>query len=202
MNDGLLIVLSGPSGSGKDSVLKMLVRRNENIRLSVSATTRPPRDYEEHGRDYYFVSKEEFLYMTEQGEVFEYAEYCGNYYGTPKKPVFDWMSKRLDVIFEIEVNGAMQVKDSHPEVISIFIMPPSIDELEKRLRSRGSDSDESILKRLDTAKVEMKAAVVYDYVVINDVIEDAVASIEAILSAEKHKSKFMNEFIEGVVVHD
>lgn len=200
-NRGLLIILSGPSGCGKDTLLKLLQLQNQNIQLSVSATTRPKREYEEDEKDYFFVSKDEFEKMLSQNEVLEYTQYCDHYYGTPKKPVYGWMNEGKDVVLEIEVDGAAQVRSKCTEAISIFIMPPSIDELEKRLRLRGSDSEESIAKRLSKANFEMKQAYHYDYVVVNDVIDEAVDNIRSIIRAEKSKKERMIEFIKEVTSH-
>ena len=141
-NKGLLVVLSGPSGAGKDTVLSSLLARNNNIKISTSATTRKPRDGEVEGVDYYFMSKSEFAQLISKNGMLEHAEYCGNYYGTPYAQVEKWLSKGKDVILEIEVNGGAQVMKKCPDAISIFIVPPSLKELEMRLRNRATESDD------------------------------------------------------------
>ncbi len=137
MNKGLLLVISAPSGGGKGTILKELFAQDENLRLSVSATTRSPRPGEEHGKQYYFLSREEFEGLIQEGKMLEHAEYVGNYYGTPRQPVEDWMEQGHDVVLEIEVKGGAQVKQLMPECVSIFILPPSMKVLEKRLRGPG-----------------------------------------------------------------
>ena len=195
---GLLIILSGPSGCGKDTLLKLLRLQNPNIQLSISATTRPKREYEEDGKDYQFVSRDDFENLLTRNEVLEYTKYCDHYYSTPKKPIYDWMNEGRDVVLEIEVDGAAQVRSKCTEAISIFIMPPSLEELEKRLRLRGSDSEESIAKRLSKANFEMRQAYHYDYVIVNDVIDEAVDNIRSIIRAEKSKKERMIDFIKEV----
>ncbi len=139
MTKGLMVVLSGPSGAGKDTILHTLLQRDPRVKLSISATTRKPREGEVDGQHYYFVTREQFLIMKERGEVLESAEYCGNFYGTPEKPIRDWMAAGNDVILEIEVQGGAQVKQKCPDCVGIFILPPSIKELERRLRDRGTE---------------------------------------------------------------
>ena len=136
MNKGLLLVISAPSGGGKGTILKELFAQDENLRLSVSATTRSPRPGEEHGKQYYFLSREEFEGLVQEGKMLEHAEYVGNYYGTPRQPVEDWMEQGHDVVLEIEVKGGAQVKQLMPECVSIFILPPSMKVLEKRTTVR------------------------------------------------------------------
>ena len=166
--EGLLVVLSGPSGAGKDTVLTRLVAQHANARVSVSATTRSPRPGEVYGEDYYFLSKAEFIQMISQNNMLEYAEYCDHYYGTPRGPVEEWMHKGKDVILEIEVQGGAQIKKAFPESVSIFILPPSLSILEQRLRKRHTEEEAVLKQRLDVAKQEMQKAFEYDYVVIND----------------------------------
>lgn len=186
---GLLLVISGPSGSGKGTVLKELFDRNINLFYSVSATTRNPRPGETEGVNYYFLTKEEFLRQAEKGNMLEYAEYCGNFYGTPKSAVDEMRHKGRDVVLEIEVQGARKVMASCPDAVSIFIMPPSEAELAKRLRGRQTEPEEVIEKRLSTALEEMKTATDYDYVVVNDIVPVAADKINAIITAEKCRSK-------------
>lgn len=199
MSRGLLIVVSAPSGGGKGTILKELFARDENLRLSVSATTRAPRPGEEHGKQYYFISREEFEQLIREGKMLEHAEYIGNYYGTPKGPVEEWTDQGQDVVLEIEVQGGAQIKRLMPECVSIFILPPSMRVLEKRLRDRGTEDDATVRKRLDTARREIPCAKDYDYVVYNDKLEDAVAQIEAILQAEKLKFSRNTDSIERVL---
>ena len=187
MNKGLLVVISAPSGGGKGTILKEVFAKTENARFSVSATTRAPRPGEVHGEHYYFVSREEFASMIDQGEMLEYAQFVGNYYGTPREPVENWMAQGCDVFLDIEVQGGAQVKRLMPECVSIFILPPSMQVLGERLRGRGTEDKATVKQRLETAKNEIPHAKEYDYVVYNDRLEDAVDNIMAILRAEKLK---------------
>ncbi len=196
---GLLVVISAPSGGGKGTILKELFAQNENLRLSVSATTRAPRPGEEHGKQYYFLSREEFEALIAQGRMLEHAEYVGNYYGTPRDPVEEWLSQGRDVVLEIEVQGGAQVKKLMPECVSIFILPPSMKVLGERLRGRGTETGETVQKRLATARREIPQAREYDYLVFNDRLEDAVEEILAILRAEKLKYSRNADSIERVL---
>ena len=185
MSKGLLIVFSAPSGGGKGTILDELKKQNDNLKVSISATTRAPRDKDVNGVNYHFVTKEKFMEMLENGEILEHAEFCGNYYGTPKASVMELTEKGYDVVLEIEVQGGAQIKKIMPDCVSIFIKPPSLEVLEKRLRNRATEKEEDILKRLATAKGELKEAHNYDYVVVNDKLEDAVEDVKAIIKAEK-----------------
>lgn len=198
---GLLIVFSGPSGAGKDTILRKLLEKNPNIRLSVSATTRQPRQGEVHGSDYFFVDKNEFVRMVQQNEMIESAEYCGNFYGTPRKPIDGWLANGDDVILEIEVQGGAQIKNKCPDSVSVFILPPSFAVLEQRLKDRKTESEEAVQKRLETARKEILEAVNYDYAVINDTVDHAVDEIIHIIRAEKHKVKRDNLLIERILNH-
>lgn len=198
MNKGLLIVLSGPSGSGKGTI-NQVIAEDPNIFISVSATTRCPREGEEHGRHYYFISRGEFEDRLANNGMLEYNEYCGNYYGTPKKEVQERLENGNDVILEIDVNGALNVMKRVEDVVSIFIMPPSLAVLEERLRGRGTESEEVIRQRMNEALTELKKAVEYDYIVVNDNLDDAISEVKAILTAEKHKCVRMKPFVEGVL---
>lgn len=181
---GKTFIISGPSGVGKSTVLKALFEGRDDLYFSVSATTRPPRPGEVHGKNYYFIEPETFRQWIMDGEFLEYAEYVGNFYGTPKKYVDAAMDEGKDVILDIEIQGATQVHDLRPETVRIFIAPPSWTELEHRLVARNTDTPEKIQERLLRAKVEMETANHYDYLVINDTVEDAVAELRAIMLAE------------------
>ena len=180
MNRGKTFIISGPSGVGKGSVLRVLLEKRKHIYVSVSATTRPQRPGEEDGVHYHFLDVETFRQRIARDEFLEYAEYVGNFYGTPKEFVDTAMEAGRDVILEIDVQGALQVAAKRPEAILIFIAPPSWEELERRLTLRGTDSPEKIQKRLLRAKVECQTADAYHYFVINDTLENAAAELDAI----------------------
>lgn len=185
MNEkGLLIVVSGPSGAGKGTVCKELLSRNEYW-ISVSATTRQPRDGEKEGVSYYFLEKEDFLNKVHNGEFFEYAEVYGNYYGTPKAKIFEKLEQGIDVILEIDIQGALQVKEAYEEGVFIFILPPSMEELKNRIIGRGSETEESLNTRFASAYKELNYVSKYNYAVVNDYVEDAAKKIEYIIGAEK-----------------
>ena len=183
---GQLIVISAPSGAGKDTVVKELMKRDgNNLWVSVSATSRAPREGEKEGVDYYYLSKEEFEKKIEEGFFIEYTNYAGNYYGTPKKYIKDKIDQGIDVILIIEIEGASNIKKLVPEAIFIFIMPPSLKELVRRLKNRGTETNEKIMKRFHEAYKEVNDVSKYNYVVVNDKLEEAVDKVEAILKAEK-----------------
>ena len=181
---GKLFVYAGASGVGKGTIMKELLKRNETIKLSVSATTRSPREGEVHGREYFFVTKDKFEEMINNNGFLEYAQYCDNYYGTPKDYVEEQLEKGYNVFLEIELQGAQNVLKLRPDVVSIFILPPSVEELERRLRDRGTETEEAILKRLSQAKVEMDHAKMYQYTVINDDLEKAIEEVLDIVRKE------------------
>lgn len=182
MDKGLLIVYAGASGVGKGTIMKKLLNSDDNFRLSVSATTRLPRPGERDGVEYHFVSKEEFEELIRTDGLLEYAQYCDNFYGTPKKAVFDMLNKGIDVFLEIEIKGFLQIKDKYPQCVTIFLLPPSLEELELRLVGRGTEPADVIKKRLDTAKSELTYAKQFDYTVINDDVERAKNEILDIIS--------------------
>jgi len=184
MYKGKTFIISGPSGVGKSTVLKELFQDRDDLYFSVSATTRPPRPGEIDGVHYHFTDVDEFRKMISEDAFLEYAEYVGNFYGTPKKFVDEAMEQGKDVVLDIEVQGALQVVHKRPDVVRIFIAPPSWEELERRLTARNTDSPEKVQERLLRAKVELKAADQYDYFVINDNVENAVAELRAIMLAE------------------
>lgn len=197
-NKGRMIVVSAPSGCGKGTILAEILKSHEYY-YSVSATTRSPREGEVDGVNYHFISKEEFEKLIKEDGMLEYAQYCGNYYGTPKKILYDKMEQGINVILEIEVQGAMKVKKLCPDAVFIFIIPPSISELERRLRKRGTESDEVIAKRVAEAAGEIKKAVNYDYILVNAALEDAVEDFKSIIKAEKMKIEYSKNKIEEVL---
>ena len=199
MKKGILLVVSAPSAGGKGTILKELFRQDGNLRMSVSATTRQPRPGEENGKDYYFMSREEFQELVAGGRMLEHAEYVGNCYGTPREPVEEWLAQGLDVVLEIEVQGGAQIKRLAPDCVSVFITPPSMEVLEKRLRDRGTEDDETVRKRLAAAREELPHAEDYDYIVVNDRLEDAVEDMLAILRSEKRKYVRNPGFVQQVL---
>ena len=195
---GKSFIISGPSGVGKSTVLKALLAQRPDLYFSVSATTRAPREGEVDGVHYHFIDKAAFEAMIEKGELLEHAQYVGNYYGTPKKYVDEAMEQGRDVILDIEIQGATQVCAKRPETVRIFIAPPSWGELERRLTARGTDTPEKIRGRLERARIELNGAMDYDYFVINDVVEEAAASLAAILRAEHCRPAEQKELIESM----
>ena len=198
MNDkGKLIVISGPSGAGKSTVISRVMGENPNISFSISATTRSPRNGEKDGVEYLFIDKPSFEGMIERDELLEFARYVENYYGTPKAPVYESIEHGKDVLFDIEVQGAMQIKQKCPEAILIFLIPSRFEDIEKRLRSRGSDGEDKIRQRVEAAKNEYLIAPNYDYLVLNDDPEIAAGEIKSILTAEKcrmsERKKYLTE---------
>ena len=196
MKRGKTFIVSGPSGVGKSTVLKALLERRKNVYFSVSDTTREIRPGEEDGVHYHFLEVDTFRQWIARGDFLEYAEYVGNFYGTPRQYVDEAMDRGEDVILDIEIQGAIQVKGKRPETVSIFIAPPSWAELERRLTERGTDSPEKIQKRLLRAKVEFQTAHTYDYFVINDSVESAVRELDAIMTAEHCKPRERMEIID------
>ncbi len=182
---GVLIVFSGPSGSGKGTVLGEYFKSHPEAAFSVSATTRAPRPGEVDGVNYHFVTRERFEEMIRQGEVLEYTRYNGNYYGSPAGPIRKELEAGRDVVLEIEVDGAMQVREKFPEAVLIFVLPPSFGELERRLIGRGTETREQIEGRLSTARRELSLAPRYDYLLLNDKVEEAAARLGEIIRAAK-----------------
>ena len=188
-DSGLLIVISGFSGSGKGTIMKELIRRYpEKYALSISATTRQPREGEQDGREYFFKTKEEFLSMIEHNELLEHAQYVGNYYGTPKAYVEEQLKEGKNVILEIEIQGALNIKKMFPDAVLLFIMPPSAEELERRLVGRGTEDEATIRARLSRASEEAQGVENYNYIVINDDVDACVETINSIVSSEKKKA--------------
>lgn len=186
---GKLFIISGPSGAGKSTVLKTIFERMPNTYFSVSVTTRQPRAGEADGVNYHFISGERFADMIAGGELLESAQYVGNFYGTPRAPIAEKLSEGINVFMDIEVQGVKQIKEKMPEAVSIFLVPSSIEQLGHRLRSRGSDPEDKIKRRTETAIWELSHAAQYDYIVINDEIETAVSEIMAIVTAEACKAE-------------
>lgn len=182
---GQVIVISSPSGAGKSSIVKALLERGNNLWLSVSTTTRAIRPGEKEGVNYNYVDKEEFIKKIDEGYFLEYTNYAGNYYGTPKKFIKEKIEHGTDVILEIEIEGAANIKKLIPEAIFIFILPPSLKVLLKRLKNRNTDSNEKIIERFHQTYKELNEITKYNYVVVNDVLEDAINKVESIIKAEK-----------------
>ena len=197
MTKGKCFIISGPSGVGKSTVLHALMEKRKNVYFSVSATTRDPRPGEEDGVHYHFLDVDTFRQWIANDEFLEYAEFVGNFYGTPKRFVDEAMEQGKDVILDIEVQGAIQVTSKRPDAVRIFIAPPSWAELERRLTDRGTDSPDKIQKRLLRAKVEFQTAHTYDYFVINNTVEEAVEELNAIMTAEHCKPKERMEILSG-----
>jgi len=198
MNEGLLVVISGPSGAGKGTICRSLTENAKDLELSVSATTRAPRTGEIEGKNYYFIDVEEFKRRVENGEFLEYANVYDNYYGTPKEKVVEKLQTGRTVILEIDIQGALKVKKAHPEGVFIFVVPPSIDELQKRIITRATDTIEVIGKRMKCVKDELDYATEYDYVVMNDSLEEAVSKIRSIIDVEKMKSHRNTDLIKKI----
>ncbi len=184
-NRGVLIVISGPSGAGKGTICKALLEKHKNIYISVSATTRSPRNGEVDGVNYYFLSKEVFKEKVEKNGFLEYANVHGNFYGTPKVNVEKMLEEGKDVILEIDIQGALQVKENFSEGVFIFILPPSMGELKQRIIKRGSETEESLMTRFKNAYKEINYVSKYNYAVVNDTLDLAVSKVESIIAAEK-----------------
>ena len=183
-NRGILIILSGFAGSGKGTIIKELMKRYDNYALSVSATTRAPREGEVDGVSYFFKTEEEFKDMIAKGELLEYANYVGNYYGTPRAYVKEQLASGKNVILEIETEGALNIKREYPDAVLVFVMPPSVEEIHNRLKMRGTETDEVIAKRMKKAGLEITVVDRYDYLMINDVLEEAVELFNAIVTSQ------------------
>ncbi len=195
---GILIVVSGFSGAGKGSLMKRITEKYGNYTLSVSATTREPRPGELEGRDYFFKTTDEFEKMIAKDELLEYAKYVDHFYGTPKANVEEELEAGHDVILEIELQGALKVKGKYPDALLLFVVPPTIAELKNRLIKRGTDSLEVIQNRLDRAKEEVDYLEQYDYLVVNDDLEDCVDQMHQIIQAEHERTSRNHEFIESI----
>lgn len=193
---GLLFVMSGPSGTGKGTICeKLLANDNNDVFLSVSSTTRERRKGETDGVTYNYTTVENFEKMIDEGEMLEYAKYNGNYYGTPKQAVADMLSRGKNVLLEIEVQGALKVKDIFPDAILMFVVPPSMTELKKRLTERGREGEEQIMERMETAKWEFTKSVLYNHIFINDDLDECVSEVEDIIKTERKKRALVDKLI-------
>ncbi|MCR4909604.1 MAG: guanylate kinase [Lachnospiraceae bacterium] len=195
-NKGILVVVSGFAGAGKGTVMRKLLENYDTYSLSVSATSRKPRPGEEEGKSYFFRTRDEFEKMIEAGELLEYAEYVGNYYGTPRAFVEEKLEAGRDVLLEIEVQGAMQVKKLFPDAFLVFIVPPSAEELKRRLKKRGTETDEVIAERMRRAVEESKDIEAYDYILICDTADRAAVQLNGMIQAERLRPKRQADFIE------
>jgi len=204
INNGLLIVISGPSGAGKGTICKAL-SEDQDLWISVSATTRKPRNGEVDGVNYFFLSKQEFTDKINEDDFFEYAEVYGNYYGTPKWKTLEAIYSGRDVVLEIDIQGALKVKQQYPEGVFIFILPPSMEELKQRIINRGTETEESLIRRFKSAYQEVNYISKYNYAVVNDTVENAVEKIKAILTAEKCRVDRLKDKIldsEEVIIYE
>ncbi|AKL95545.1 guanylate kinase Gmk [Clostridium aceticum] len=195
---GLLIVVSGPSGAGKGTICKNLLKLNKQIKISVSATTRDPRKGEVEGENYYFISKDQFEEMIKQDALLEYAKVYDNYYGTPKEYVLKNLEKGNDVLLEIDIVGALQVKEKFKDGVFIFILPPSLEELKNRIVARGTESQKDIEKRYGCAIEEIEQVIKYDYAVLNDDLQRATKDVESIITAEKCRVSRIHKNIKSI----
>lgn len=198
---GMLIVFSGPSGVGKDTVLHRFLEREPGCELSVSATTRPPRPGERDGVDYHYITRERFEGMIAAGEMLEWAEYSGNLYGTPLAPVEERLDGGINVILEIEVQGAEKIRRDRRDAMFIFVMPPSWECLRARLENRGTETAEMLERRLRAAHDEIQGAARYDYVIVNDDIDRCVDCLRSVITAAEHSARYMKDFIGEVLSH-
>lgn len=198
MSKGVLTVVSGFSGAGKGTVMRRLLEKYDDCVLSISVTTRKPREGEVDGRDYFFRTKEEVEAMIEADELLEYAQYVENYYGTPRAYVEEMLSRGKNVILEIEIQGAMKVKKKIPEALLVFVTPPTVEELERRLRDRGTETAQVIADRLARAGEEAKGMDQYDYILVNDTVEECVDHLHQIIVSEHSRASRNTEFIADI----
>lgn len=197
MRHGLLLVVSAPSGAGKTTLCKRLLAEESEISFSISYTTRPPRPKEVPGKDYFFISRELFQKMIKEGAFLEWAEVYGNLYGTAKEPVLKALNQGRDILLDIDVQGAFQVREKlGPEAVLVFILPPSLEELERRLRARSTEDEATLKRRLEEAKREIAQAHRFDYLVLNDILEEALFRLRAILHAERQRTFRRRDLLE------
>ncbi len=199
MNKGKLFIVSGPSGSGKDTILQGVLKKHPEIKLSISSITRAMRAGEVEGEKYHFISRDEFEDLLKNDMLLEHNVFVGNYYGTPKAPVDECLANGDDMILEIDVNGAAQVREKMPEAISIFIMPPSFEVLKKRLSGRGTETEALVEQRLSAALSEIARAKEYDYIVINDVLKEAIDDLLSIIISERLRINRQKQIIDEVL---
>ena len=195
-DQGILVVVSGFSGAGKGTLIKAMLEKYHNYALSISATTRKPREGEAEGREYFFVTREKFEQLIEEGQLIEHAQYVNHYYGTPRQYVFQQMADGKDVILEIEIQGALKIKERFPDALLLFVMPPSADELKRRLVGRGTETMEVIDQRLHRAADEAEGMTSYDYILVNDQIETCVEAMHQLIQAQHRKVSSNLDFIE------
>ena len=195
---GILIVISGFSGAGKGTLVRALLKKYDEYVLSISMTTRTPRQGEQEGVEYFFTDREHFEETVERDGLVEYAQYCGNYYGTPKAYVEEQLAAGRNVILEIEIQGALKVKKKYPECLLIFVTPPNVEELERRLVGRGTESREIIKKRMSRAVEDSEGVEAYDYIVVNDRLEECVEEIHYLVNAARRAPVRRKEFIQGI----
>lgn len=199
VENGLLFIVSGPSGTGKSTLCKELVKLISSLKFSVSYTTRPSRKGEISGKDYHFISSEAFKTMREKGEFAEWAEIYGHLYGTSRTSIEEAFKNGLDLLFDIDCQGAEQLKKSYPYGITIFVLPPSLSELEKRLRERNTDSSDIIQNRIEKARQEISHAKNYTYIVINDIFAQTLQALHSIVIAEKHRREHMEKYLSIII---
>ncbi len=199
MNKGNLFIISGPSGSGKDTVLAGVFKKFPELKFSISVITRPMREGETPDGKYRFISVDEFKKMIDNGELLEHNVFVGNYYGTPKDYVINQLNNGFDVIVEVDVNGAEQIREKMPEAVSVFILPPSFDVLKERLSKRGTETTENLNKRLNASLIEIEKAKDYDFVVINDNIDDAIDGFSSIIKAVRQKTAQNLQLIDNII---
>lgn len=195
---GILLIVSGYAGSGKGTLMKELTSQYDNYALSISATTRNPRPGEVDGREYFFKTKEEFEEMIEHDQLLEHACYVGNYYGTPREYVDRMLDEGKDVILEIEMQGAFLVKEKRPDALLIFVMPPTVEEIYNRLKKRGTEDEETIMKRMRRGSEEALGVCKYDYIMVNDIVEDCVQRLHNVVQSAKYQTSRNVEFLESV----
>lgn len=198
MSKGILVVVSGFSGAGKGTVMKRLLEKYDNYALSVSATTRAPRPGEVDGREYFFRQREEFEQLIQEDALIEYAQYVGNYYGTPRSYVEEQLANGKNVILEIEIQGAMKVKEKIPQALLVFVTPPTVEELKNRLVGRGTETEEVIASRLARAGEEAEGMGDYDYLLINDDLEECVDTLHQIITCEHYRTERNLAFVEDI----
>lgn len=199
MSKGRLYIVSGPSGSGKDTILKEVFKKCPELFFSISSISRPMRPGEVEGEKYHFISKDEFLKLIEDDMLLEHNEFCGNFYGSPKKPVMDALESGIDAVLEVDVNGAKQVREKMPEAVSIFIMPPSYAELRRRLSGRGTETEEVINARMSSALGEIARAEEYDYIVVNDDLSEAVDDLITVIRSQRLITERQKNIIDEVL---